>query len=169
METTTAGATAPDGASSAADFDFLIGEWSVLHRRLKRRLAGDSEWIEFRGPAAARKILGGLGNFDEIRIDLPEGSYLGATLRLFDPRTGRWTIHWMDSRNPRLEAPMVGSFEGGRGLFFGDETFEGKPIRVRFVWTPLTASSCRWEQAFSPDGGLTWETNWTMEFTRLAG
>ena len=162
------GAVAPL-ARGAGDFDFLIGNWSILHRRLRRRLAGDDRWIEFTGPASARKILDGLGNVDEARIDLPEGAYTGATLRLFDPRTGDWTIYWMDSRNPRLDPPMVGRFEDGRGLFFGDDTFEGRPIRVRFIWTPMTPTTCRWEQAFSVDEGHTWETNWIMTFTRVPG
>ena len=153
-------------AGDAHDFDFLIGDWSVRHRRLKRRLIGDTEWIEFTGPASAWKILDGLGNVDEYRIDLPEGTYTGATLRFFNPTSGQWTIYWMDSRNPKLDPPMVGSFSDGRGLFFGDDTFEGKPIRVRFIWSPLTVTACRWEQAFSQDGGETWETNWTMDFTR---
>lgn len=154
-------------ASGAHDFDFLIGDWSVLHRRLRRRLVGDTEWIEFTGPASARKILNGLGNIDECRIDLPEAAYTGATLRLFDPATRQWTIYWMESRNPKLDPPMVGSFSDGRGLFFGDDSFEGKPIRVRFIWSPMTTTTCRWEQAFSQDGGKTWETNWTMSFTRI--
>lgn len=153
--------------SSAHDFDFLIGEWSVRHRRLKRRLVGDTEWIEFTGPATVRKILNGLGNVDEFRIDLPEGSYTGATLRLYDPDTDQWTITWSDSRYPTLDPPIVGRFESGRGLFQGADTFEGRPIRVRFIWTPRTPDTCTWEQAFSADDGATWETNWTMEFQRL--
>jgi hypothetical protein len=159
----------PSGSrvTGANDFDFLIGNWSVRHRRLKRRLAGDTESIEFSGPASARSILGGLGNFDEYHIDLPSGAYIGSTLRLFNPATGLWSIHWMDSRDPKLDPPMIGSFEGGRGLFFGDDTFEGKPIRVRFIWSGMTASACHWEQAFSIDGGESWETNWTMSFTRV--
>jgi hypothetical protein len=110
-----------DPVAGAGDFDFLIGEWSVRHRRLKRRLAGETEWIEFTGPASVRKILDGLGNIDECRIDLPEGSYRGATLRLFDPATRAWTIYWIDGRNPKLDPPMVGRFEAGRGIFFGDD------------------------------------------------
>lgn len=156
----------PAETSGAGDFDFLIGEWTVHHRRLRRRLVGDDEWIELTGPASVRKTLAGLGNVDEIRIELPEGGYTGVTLRFYNPTTRLWTIYWIDSRDPKLEPPMVGSFRGGRGLFFGEDTFAGKPIRVRFLWTPLTADSCRWEQAFLPDGGETWETNWTMSFTR---
>jgi len=153
-------------ANGAHDFDFLIGEWSVRHRRLRRRLVGDTEWVEFTGPASARKILGGLGNIDECRINLPEGPYLGSTLRLFNPATGLWTLYWMDSRDPVLNPPMVGKFGDGRGVFWGDDSFEGKPIRVRFIWSNMAASSCAWEQAFSVDRGETWETNWTMSFTR---
>ena len=149
------------------DFDFLIGEWSVAHRRLKRRLLGDTEWIAFEGPAWVRKILNGLGNFDEITINLPDGAYVGATVRLYNPSTGLWSIYWMDSRKPGLDPPMTGRFqEDGRGLFFGDDVFEGRPIKVRFIWSPMSPAECRWEQAFSVDAGRSWETNWTMVFTR---
>jgi len=152
--------------AGAADFDFLIGDWTVRHRRLARRLAQDTSWIEFRGSASVRSILGGLGNIDEIGIDLPSGAYVGATLRLFDPSTALWTIYWMDSRHPRLDPPMVGRFSGGCGLFYGDDTHEGRPVRVRFIWTVVSPETCTWEQAFSVDDERTWETNWTMEFQR---
>jgi hypothetical protein len=153
--------------ASAHDFDFLLGEWTVHHRRLKRRLEGNTEWIEFEGPAVVRTILDGFGNMDEISIDLPDGAYTGATLRLFNPNTQSWSIHWMDSRHPGLlDAPMVGRFENGRGVFFGNDTFNGQSIRVRFIWTPITRTSCHWEQAFSADDEITWETNWTMSFQR---
>jgi hypothetical protein len=152
-------------ADGANDFDFLIGQWSVRHRRLKRRLAGDTDWIEFSGPASARKILDGLGNIDEYEIDLPEGRYIGSTLRLFNPATGLWSLYWMDSRKAELDPPMVGRFTDEKGLFFGDDVFDGQAIRVRFIWSDMTPTACRWEQAFSADGGETWEPNWTMTFS----
>jgi hypothetical protein len=153
--------------SGAHDFDFLIGDWQVRHRRLKRRLAGDTEWIEFDGPASVRKILDGLGNIDEYKLNVPTGAYTGGTVRLFNPSSGLWSLFWMDSRNPGFDPPMTGRFTGGKGIFFGDDHHEGRPIRVRFVWSPMTPRQCRWEQAFSPDDGVTWETNWTMDFTRV--
>ncbi len=61
---------------------------------------------------------------------------------------------------------MVGRFDGGIGRFFGDDQHEGIPIRVRFVWDEITPTSARWQQAFSIDGGETWETNWVMRFQR---
>jgi hypothetical protein len=88
-------------------------------------------------------------------------------VRTFDPKTGQWTIWWLDGRNPgNLDVPVKGRFENGVGTFYADDTFEERPIKIRFVWSHITATTCRWEQAFSPDAGRTWETNWIMEFRR---
>ena len=76
-----------------------------------------------------------------------------------------WSIWWFDGRTPsELDPPVTGRFENGVGTFYSDDTFKGKPIRVRFTWSNITAASAHWEQAFSADGGKTWETNWTTDF-----
>jgi hypothetical protein len=148
-------------------FDFLVGDWRVRHHKLRRRLVGDSEWLTFEGRTSMRKILGGLGNVDENVLDLPGGSYEAVTLRLFTPADGRWSIWWIDARDPTLTPPVHGRFDAGVGTFVGDDLHDGRPIRVRFVWSRVTAQSARWEQAFSADGGVTWETNWSMQFERV--
>lgn len=148
----------------ARDFDFLIGSWRVANRRLRRRFVGCREWDEFPARATARQILGGIGTFDEIAF--PTQGWLGATLRLFDTRTGQWSIYWANSREGILFPPVVGGFDGERGVFYGDDHDDGRPIRVRYIWSAITSTSARWEQAFSLDGEKTWETNWIMEFTR---
>lgn len=148
------------------DFDFFIGEWRVHHRRLNERLANSHEWIEFDGTCAVRKILGGLGNMDDNVLDMPGGAYNAVTVRTYDPVKEQWSIWWIDSRHPgSLDPPVVGRFENGVGTFYADDHFKGKPIRVRFLWTQRS-STPHWEQAFSSDGGKTWETNWTMDFER---
>ncbi|WP_207476645.1 hypothetical protein [Arenibaculum pallidiluteum] len=153
--------------SSVAGFDFLIGDWKVRHRRLKHRLAGCTDWAEFDGTTSARKILGGMGNMDENQIGLPDGAYSALSVRLFDARADRWSIWWIDARRPdALDPPVIGGFADGRGVFYGDDRLEGRPIRVRFIWSDITDTTARWEQAFSPDGGANWETNWVMEFIR---
>ncbi|HEY3178622.1 MAG TPA: DUF1579 domain-containing protein [Casimicrobiaceae bacterium] len=149
------------------DFDFFIGSWRVTHRRLKERLANNDEWVEFDGTSTAQKILGGFGNIDDNTINLPTGTYRAVTLRAFDPDKRQWSIWWLDSRNPgHLDPPVVGRFEDDVGTFYAEDTFRGKPIRVRYLWTRVTSSTPHWEQAFSPDAGATWETNWTMDFAR---
>ena len=163
-------ASAPSTADAGLhDFDFLAGTWRVEHRRLKERLAGSTEWQEFAGTSVGQLILDGAGNLDDNVLELPDGTYRAATLRSYDAATGQWSIWWLDGRYPRgpLDPPMVGRFEDGVGLFYADDTFNGRPIKVRFIWSDMTDMTARWEQAFSTDGGKTWEVNWVMHFTRV--
>jgi hypothetical protein len=149
------------------DFDFLFGRWTVQHRRLKRRLVHSDEWEMFSGTCESRTILLGQANLDENVLESPDGTYHAVTLRAYDPSTKTWAIWWLDARHPhQLDPPVRGGFESGVGTFFSDDQFENNPIRVRFIWSNIEAKSARWEQAFSENGGLTWETNWVMEFSR---
>lgn len=148
------------------DFDFFLGRWDVRHQRLRARLQGLQDWEAFEGTAVARPVLGGLGNIDEITMEREGGLLLGMTLRLFDPATRQWHLYWADSATGILQAPMIGEFKQGVGEFYDQESLAGKAIFSRFIWTSAAADACRWEQAFSADGGRTWETNWVMEFTR---
>lgn len=147
-----------------ADFDFLLGSWRVHNHRLKARLRGSTEWEDFPSTCRARPILSGLGNMDEFTIEAPAGRIEAVTVRLYDTRNGEWSIYWTTSPGTgRFDVPMVGRFEGGRGEFYSQELFEGRHIFNRFIWTAGSRDACRWEQAFSADGGRTWETNWIME------
>jgi hypothetical protein len=150
------------------DFDFIIGSWKVRNRRLKQRLKGSDSWEEFEGRAVGRKIWGGAANIDEYDAESPSGRVQGMTLRLYNPKSQQWSIYWANRANGVLDTPMIGGFKDGRGEFYDQEMFEGRSIYVRFIWSNITADSARWEQAFSPDGGKTWETNWIMEFTRAS-
>jgi hypothetical protein len=163
-----------------ADFDFEIGHWRVHHRRLKQRLQGATDWEEFEGVSVARKVLGGLGMLDEITNQLPAGPAYGMTLRLFDPQTQQWTIYFAGNLHGVLlgilqgvfTPPLIGGFTAGRGVFYGQEFYGqgptgGEHVFTRYLWLDITANSYRWEQAFSADGGGTWETNWIQEHTKL--
>jgi hypothetical protein len=151
----------------ARDFDFFMGSWKVQNRRLRKRLAGCEEWDEFEATSVARPLLDGLGNEDEFRTDYA-GGFIGMSFRFFDPELKRWAIYWADTRRcGELDPPVFGAFSGDTGVFEGEDTFEGRPILVRFIWSRATTGAPRWEQAFSEDGGQTWETNWIMDFTPL--
>jgi hypothetical protein len=147
---------------AADDFHFLHGTWAVAHRRLKTRLAGADDWEEFTTEAEIRPLFGGAANIEEIRS--PDGHAHGLTLRLYDAEQGTWSLHWATD-DGRLFPPVVGRFAEGIGSFEGDDEHQGTPVKVRFTWAPGDEAA-RWEQEFSADGGVTWELNWVMNFTR---
>jgi hypothetical protein len=160
-----------DGPNAARatkhDFDFLFGSWTVHNKYLKGRLSHSSEWMEFEAQSHVEPLLDGFGHLDRYSAVRDGSPFEGITLRLFDPTTGDWSIHWADTGRARtLLPPMVGRFFGGVGEFFGDEIVDGRTVLCRFLWTRPTTHSAQWEQAFSEDGGKTWETNWIMTFTR---
>ena len=148
--------------SSVTDFDFLIGDWDIANEKLLKRLAGSHEWEHFNAATSCRKILNGWGNLDE--MTLPGSNFVGMSIRVFNPKTEKWAINWVDTDRHRLLPPVIGSFENGVGLFYGDEEHEGRPALARFTWTTANDAPV-WEQAFSDDGGESWETNWVMRFS----
>lgn len=155
--------------TAPTDFNFIMGSWTVVHRRLNERLVGCTDWTEFSGTSTTRKILQGFGNIEDNVLDFRDGPVHAVALRSFDVATRTWAIWWLDGRAPhRLDVPVIGSFVDGVGTFHADDVLDGRPIKVRFLWHPNPGARPRWEQAFSPDGGQSWELNWTMEFFPVA-
>lgn len=148
------------------DFDFLMGEWHVQHR--VKRPVGTDPWLEFDSTCTNRSLMNGAANVEEHVFNRPAGVSYGVALRAYDSKTGEWAIWWVDSRAPHgaLDPPVKGHFVNGVGTFYSDATVDGKPMRVRFTWSNITAKSARWEQAYSFDAEKTWETNWIMKFER---
>lgn len=156
-------------AGHERDWAWLVGNWDVSHRRLRRRLAGDVNWDAFGGRSVVWQTMDGLGTIDDNILDLPGGPYRAVGIRAFDPNAGEWLIWWLDGRNPtRIDPPVHGTFARDEGVFLGEDVFEGRPIRVRFRWHEIHGPRPHWDQAFSPDAGATWEVNWTNAFTRTA-
>ena len=167
---------APPSVASAAtplapgDFDFLHGSWRVKHRKLKARLAGSNEWLTFDGTCVCQSTMAGQGNMDDNWLDDPNGAYRAMGVRAYDPKTKQWAIWWIDGRNPHgpTDPPVKGGFKDGVGTFITEDVQVGRTVIVRFEWSKITRTTAVWEQAFSPDGGKTWEMNWHMDFTRTA-
>lgn len=147
------------------DFDFLHGVWHVHNRRLRTRLAGCNQWDEFDARVETRPVLGGIGNREHFETDW-DGGYRGMAIRLYDGAEGRWRIWWASDRSPVLDAPLVGCFDGKIGDFRARFEHEGKPVLCRYRWTRIDANHAHWDQAYSPDDGISWEPNWFMQFSR---
>lgn len=149
------------------DFDFEYGKWRMPNHRLVQRLAGSHQWADFVSCDEGMPLPGGIGDQDVFRSNYWP-NFVGMTIRTYDPQTGLWRLYWFDNRfsDGVIEPPVVGRFQGKVGVFEGKDTFNGKPIVVRFVWTVNPKGSkvvAKWHQAFSPDSGKTWETNWQNE------
>jgi hypothetical protein len=160
----TAAATPRNGQH---DFDFEIGTWRTHLKRLAHPLSGSSEWLEYEGITSVRKVWNGRANLVELTADGPDGHFEGLNLRLYNPRSRQWSLNFATSSGGTLGKPTIGGFIDGRGEFYDQEDFNGRAIFVRFVITPLDADTIRFEQAFSDDGGKTWEINWVATDTRM--
>ena len=164
---TPAAAPATPVRDGSHDFDFLYGKWRMPNHRLKKRLAGSNDWEDFVSYDECHPLPGGIGNEDFFKTDHWK-DFMGMTVRTYDKTTGLWRLYWVDNyfSGGVIEAPVVGKFEGNVGVFEAPDTFDGKPIIVRFTWTVNPKGSkvvANWEQAFSADSGKTWETNWRNE------
>ena len=149
------------------DFDFEIGTWRTRLKRLAHPLSGSSEWVEYEGVTTVRKVWNGRANLVELTADGPDGHFEGLNLRLYNPRSRQWSLNFANSSGGTLGQPTIGRFVDGRGEFYDQEDFDGRAVFVRFVITPLDADTIRFEQAFSDDGGKTWEINWVATDTRM--
>ena len=160
------GAAAPDGQH---DFDWEFGTWKTHVRRRLHPLSGSDAWAEYDGVSVVSRIWGGKANLVELEVDGPQGHLELASWRLYDPDTHQWSLNVASSRGGGLGVPTVGGFKAGRAEFYDDETFAGKPVRVRFVISDIKPDSAHFEQAFSADDGRTWETNWIADDVRVPG
>lgn len=156
-----------EGTGQRGDFDFLNGTWSIANRRMKRRWSEQPEWEHFAGEARCWSVLAGLGSIEELHL---QGQPRGLGVRLLDIGRARWNDYWVASGSGVvLPPPMTGGFRDGAGTFIATDDRDGEiPIWSRGVWDRITPTSCRWHQAFSRDGGKTWEDNWFMDWTRTA-
>jgi len=150
------------------DFDFEIGTWKTHLRVLQHPLTGSTRWIELNGTSVVRKVWNGRANLVELEVDGPNGHIEGLSLRLYDPVAHQWSLNFANAKVGSIGVPTIGEFKNGRGEFYDREPVNGRMILVRNVWSDMKANSCHFEQAFSDDGGKTWETNWIADDTRIA-
>ena len=149
------------------DFDFEIGTWKTHLKRRVQPLSGSNEWSEYDGVTTVRKVWNGRANLVELTADGPAGHFEGLNLRLYNPQSRQWSLNFASSRSGTLGQPTIGGFVNGRGEFYDQEDFNGRAVFVRFTITPVDADTIVFEQAFSDDGGKTWEPNWVATDRRM--
>jgi hypothetical protein len=114
-----------------------------------------------------RRVWGGRANLAEIETQGPSGHLQFLALRLYNPQSHQWNLLFANSNGGVLRTPaLIGEFKDKLGVFYDQEPYNDRTILVRFTFRSLTADSSRDEEAFSADGGKTWEVNWINTQTR---
>jgi hypothetical protein len=150
------------------DFDFEIGSFKIHLKRLVNPLSGSNTWVEFDGTSVTRKVWDGRADLEEFEVDSPSGHIEGLTLRLYNAQTHQWSLYWANNKNGAMSLPPnVGEFKNGRGEFYCQDTYNGRIVLVRYIWSDITANTAHFEQSYSDDGGKTWEVNWITDQTRV--
>jgi hypothetical protein len=149
------------------DFDWQLGSWKIHMQRMLHPLSSAESWTTYDGRVDVSRIWNGRANVAEINTTGPTGHLEFLSLRLYNPQSHQWTLNFAHLGSGEVGSPMYGQFKEGRGVFYDVEPLEGRPIIARFVFDSVTASSGRDEQAFSADGGKTWEVNWVNLQTRV--
>jgi hypothetical protein len=164
---TTNAKQSPSERDGQHDFDFEIGTWKTHLSRLLHPLTGSTTWVEYDGTSVVSKVWNGRANLVELEADGPVGHFEGLNLRLYNPQSRQWSLNFAGSSGGTMSQPTIGQFKNGRGEFYDQEMLNGRAIYVRFVISCSTPDACRFEQAFSDDGGKTWEVNWIAKDTRV--
>jgi hypothetical protein len=159
---------APAYRDGQHDFDFEIGSWKIHLKRRLNPLTGSDKWVEFDGTSVTRKIWDGRSQIEEFETDGSAGRIEGLTLRLYNPQSHQWSLYWANAKDGTVVAPQIGEFRNGDGEFYGTDTFNGKSILIRFIWSNTATNTPHFEQSFSVDGGKTWEVNWVTDQTRVS-
>lgn len=159
----------PEQHDGQHDFDFEAGSWKIHLKRLVKPLTGSTTWVEFDGTTVTRPLWDGKAWIEQFETSGPTGKIEGLTLRLYNPQTHQWSLYWANAKNGTIGGPPnVGEFRNGRGEFYCYDTYNDRLVLVRYLWSDITPNSAHFEQAYSTDGGKTWEVNWITDQTRVA-
>jgi hypothetical protein len=165
--------TAPPPASAGVedgqrDFDWEIGAWNTEVRVLADPLSEtEDEWLPFKGTSVVRPLLDRRANVVELKVAGANGRIEALNMRLYEPQAKRWSLTFVNIGDGLLTPAVHGGFRDRVGEFYGDDQLGGRPIKVRFLIHRQGPDQAKFEQAFSADGGVSWETNWVAVDRRI--
>lgn len=150
-------------------FDFQNGSWHATLSRLVKRLQGSHVWRDYAGTMVEHRLWNGRANVGVLEVRSGKDCFESILLRTFNPQTREWHDYGVDTATGSvILPPVVGRFTDRGGELYERDSLAGHPIVVRYTFDQIAKESNRFVQAFSADGGATWETNAIVHFTRAA-
>jgi len=148
------------------DFDFNPGIWHTEITRTGDPFTAPDQTMAMHGTVTVRRIWGGRAQLEEIEADGPKGHWEGLTLFLYNPKSHQWSQSFINSSMGTLDLPLVGDFKQGRGELYSEDTFKGRSILVRGVWSDIEQNGHRYNESYSDDGGKTWKQAFRANVTK---
>jgi len=132
--------------------DFWLGEWNV-------------KWERGEGTNSVRRTLDGkviqenfLGNWDG------KQPYNGKSFSIYVASEKKWKQTWVDNQGGYVD--LTGNAEGSSFILMHEQNSSGQKILQRMLFTNIRRNSFTWEWQLSRNDGTTWQTQWTIEYTR---
>lgn len=144
----------------AAQFDFLIGEWSLEVRPKVSGLAAKIHGVpKLTGSWKAWRAFDGWGIEDELRVVNAGGTTqtLTQAMRVFDPGANHWITTTVDPYRARITAGSAEWSNGTMTYTSQAKDQDGKPYISRGRYSSITATTFKFVQDRSYDDGKTWD------------
>lgn len=144
----------------AAQFDFLVGQWDLeITPKVSGLAAALHGAPRLVGSWKAWRAFDGFGIEDELRIVDGSGNpvSLNHALRVYDPKTKRWTIAGLDVYRARIGTSSAQWQDGEMRTSGSGTTPDGKAMLTRSRFHDIGPDRFKLRQDRSTDDGKSWD------------
>lgn len=136
-------------------FDFWVGDWDLTWTNGEGNLE--------KGTNRIVRILE--GKVIQENFTTENGSLKGMSISVFNSRRKTWHQAWVDNQGGYYD--FEGKVEGDKRIFSTRmKEVNGMKIVQRMVFSEIKKDSLTWNWELSKDGGITWETQWKINYKR---
>jgi hypothetical protein len=159
--------SAAEERDGSHDFDFNLGVWHTDIHRVLDPFEGGTKTLDLSGTVTVRPVWGGKAQLEEIEADGPNGHWEGLTLFMYNPKAHQWNQTFINSKMGELNPPAIGEFKNGMGELVAADTYQGRAVLVRVLWSEIKPDSHHLEELYSEDGGQSWHAAFIANLTRV--
>lgn len=161
----------PDPAPEMRDFDWFLGDWTIVSRTLIN--ADTDEWQEETLHSVHTSEMGGHIIFEHFFGPLTGTPFEAWSIRKYNSARERWVQKWFDTSSPGV-ANWSGTFnDDGEFVGYSEAYLDANneivgDTAAREIFSNITEDGFSWRYEQTSDGGATWQITWTLEYTRIS-